>query len=216
MRILNPHWPDVLVNTDPFTWLETAPGVLFDLTAARALSASFPRQGLVRRDKSSRAQTKTYRNYSLPLDTDVVRTSLPAIWQKLVADILSDGYRKEMARILRQPPASELEIRLVQHSTGDWLGPHTDSLGKLFSHILYFNDIWCAEDGGCFEILRSAASYSVCARVVPVLGASAILCPSDQSWHQVSRVSLRAPSWRRSLLVHGTLGQDDCDTPTPH
>ncbi|MEU2065744.1 2OG-Fe(II) oxygenase family protein [Streptomyces anulatus] len=106
--------------------------------------------------------------------------------------------------MLDQPVARDLDIRLVRHESGDWLSPHTDREDKLFSHIIYFSTRWDAEWGGCLEILRSSDPADAVARVVPRLGASALLARSDESWHQVSPVTpVPGIPPRASLLVHG-------------
>ncbi|MDS0139290.1 MULTISPECIES: 2OG-Fe(II) oxygenase family protein [unclassified Amycolatopsis] len=130
-------------------------------------------------------------------------SDLTEVWRRLIADLTEGTYLRDVAALLRQPVASGLEIRLVRHAGGDWLSPHTDRADKLFSHIFYFTRGWRAEWGGCLEILEGDDPASVAGRVVPELGASALLARADNSWHQVSRVRGAPPVDRTSLLVHG-------------
>ncbi|HEU5160823.1 MAG TPA: 2OG-Fe(II) oxygenase family protein [Streptosporangiaceae bacterium] len=170
-----------------------------------ALLDAVPLDGYVRRDEGGRRTGKRYRNFSRELVRPGRRDDhgLPEPWRELVSDVLSPDYREQVSRLLEQPPATGIEMRLVRHAPGDWLGPHTDRDDKLFSHILYFNSGWREEWGGCLEILTSADPTSVVGRVVPRLGASALLAREEHSWHQVTRVCETVTESRVSLLVHG-------------
>ena len=59
---------------------------------------------------------------------------------------------------------------------------------KLVTHVLYFNQKWNREDGGCLGILRSPDPADVAHEIVPVAGNSAVLVRSERSWHAVARV----------------------------
>jgi hypothetical protein len=206
MRLLNDIWDRRAAQPEPYPWLSTAPGELTSEVHAARLAASFPLERYVRREADERTSAKSYRNLSRPLVDEhgvVVDDALPDEWLDLVADLTSETYRDAVAGLLGQQPARTLELRLVQHAHGDWLGPHTDRQDKLFSHILYFNHGWVEEWGGCLEILASDDASTVAGRVVPALGASALLAQSPCSWHQVTRVRGEAPASRRSLLIHG-------------
>jgi hypothetical protein len=208
MRILCLSWTRNPVQERPYAWTATEPGELFTSGIAEELSASFPMTSFIRFDTSNRDTGKTYRNYSRELvaPEGPVDLDLPPRWRDIVEDLISPEYRKGVAHLLGQPHAAKLEIRLVRHSPGDWLGPHTDRADKIFSHVVYFNPIWREEWGGCIEILDSAPGGAAVARVVPRLGASVLIEVSDRSWHQVSKVVDDNPTERRSLLIHGLRG----------
>jgi SM-20-related protein len=203
-------WARRSAQHEPYRWLSTAPGDLMPAERAQLLADQFPLDGFQRRDESRRASGKQYRNASRTItpadlsDDD----AMPAAWRELVLDLLASDYLRDIARILDQPPAAAVEIRLVQHGSGDWLGPHTDREDKLFSHILYFNDGWREEWGGCLEILHKDDPAAVAGRVVPMLGASALLAQAPNSWHQVTPVRGAGKQRRRSLLVHGLRAPD--------
>jgi hypothetical protein len=203
--MLADQWAVPRAHEHPYRWLSTEPGELLPVEAAQELADTFPEDGYVRRDTSTRGSGKQYRNFSrtvvLPGDGPLAR--LPDPWLELVSELQAVAYRRRVARLLDQPVARGLEIRLVRHASGDWLGPHTDRGDKLFSHILYFNPGWQEEWGGCLEILEGADPATVAGRIVPRLGASALLAQADNSWHQVTKVSGSAARSRRSLLVHG-------------
>ena len=170
---------------------------------ANLLADSFPAEGFVRQDKGERVVGKRYRNFSRSLSWAEDRRTFGEKWCKLVSDILSTEYRSQVARLLEQERAADLELRFVCHGSGDWLEPHTDSDDKLFSHIIYFNRGWKKAWGGCLQILCDNDTNSVVATISPELGASVLLARASNSWHQVTPVSPDAPVQRRSLLIHG-------------
>lgn len=203
VRVLRDDWANVQVHRDPFLWLSTAPGRLFSMATARSLAATFPSDGFRRLDRSARSTGKQYRNDSRPIRWPEDEGTLPPLWRDLVCDLLAFRYRTDVARLLDQEPAAVLDLRLVRHGSGDWLGPHTDREDKLFSHIIYFNEAWRPEWGGRLEILEADDPGTVVASIAPELGASALLRRADNSWHQVTPLVADPPSERRSLLVHG-------------
>jgi len=206
--ILRDAWTRRPVHRHPYRWASTEPGDLLTAAAADELAGSFPDGGFVRRDESRRQDDKQYRNFTRVLvrPGSTPDDDLPAPWRRLVADLVGAEYRALIARLLAQEPADAVELRLVRHAAGDWLGPHTDREDKLFSHILYFNPGWREEWGGCLEVLDGDDSTAVAGRVVPRLGASALIVQAPNSWHQVSRVRGQDVPDRRSLLVHGYRG----------
>ncbi len=203
MLILNDSWFQLPLERHPCRWLATAPGELCSHQDASQLADTFPTEGSVRRDEGQRTSGKRYRNFSRPLSWPDDESLLGAQWRRLVADLVSHEYRGRVARLLEQEPADRLELRLVHHGSGDWLGPHTDREDKLFSHIIYFNPGWLPAWGGCLEILRGEDAGSAVASICPELGASVLLARASNSWHHVTRVSAAAPARRRSLLIHG-------------
>ncbi|MFF3109036.1 2OG-Fe(II) oxygenase family protein [Kitasatospora sp. NPDC057904] len=206
MPVLAPDWTDTAAcRTTPYRWLATAPGRLYGEDTAAELAATFPQDDYVRLDATGAGRDKTYRNYSRPLlgPGRDVPAGLPALWRGLVVDLAGEPYRRQVAALLDQPVAAAVEIRLVRHADTDWLGPHTDRADKLFSHVLYFNPGWQVGWGGCLEILDGDDPTAVHDRVVPQLGASALLVRSDRSWHQVGAVTAGRGRERRSLVLHG-------------
>jgi hypothetical protein len=203
MQIVSDEWFRLRLQQHPYRWLATAPGEFCSLKDAGRLADTFPAEGFVRRDESERACGKRYSNFSRPLKWPDDEATLGAEWRRLIADLLSTDYRDHVARILEQERAYELELRLVYHGSGDWLGPHTDREDKLFSHIIYLNRDWSAAWGGCLQILSRNDPASVVATISPELGASVLMARASNSWHQVTEVSTEAPVQRRSLLIHG-------------
>jgi hypothetical protein len=207
VRVLLDSWTHSAVHEWPYRWLSTEDGQLLAPENAVQLACGFPDAAFTRYDESARRGRKSYRNFSRELvaPDGSADDHLPPLWRDLLADLLDPAYRRAVAELLAQPPARRLEVRLVRHTAGDWLSPHTDRADKRFSHILYFNPGWQADWGGCLEILESHDANTVVARVVPRLGTSALLVRAVNSWHQVTAVAPGAAvsSDRMSLLVHG-------------
>jgi hypothetical protein len=199
-------WTRTPRHEHPYRWLSTADGHLLAPEYASRLALTFPGGAFVRHDAGTR-RCKSYQNFSRELVApDGARDDrLPPLWRDLVADLLDPAYRSTVAALLGQEPAKRIEVRLVRHAPGDWLGPHTDRADKLFSHIIYFNPHWQPEWGGCLEILEGASPAAVAARVIPRLGTSALMARAENSWHQVTPVTAEAVTCadRRSMLVHG-------------
>nr|WP_238937548.1 2OG-Fe(II) oxygenase [Pseudoalteromonas sp. S16_S37] len=204
---MNYEWFGQTPSHFPYCWHVAEEQELLGLSDAMNLAESFPKEGFIRLDRSTRLQGKSYRNYSLP--TDEGHQYLPTIWQQFINEIQSVVYRRSVAQLLNQPIAEQLELRFVKHGPGDWLGPHTDSEDKLFSHVFYFNINWQAHWGGTFDVLAQNDASDIVRRVIPVLGSSVILGRSHCSWHQVAPVIEGVDDARCSFLVHGLIGGSD-------
>jgi len=127
---------------------------------------------------------------------------LSAAWRGLANDFLSPAYRAAMSSLtgfdLRTAP---LEVNVFHYPPGGSHGPHPDHRDKVVTHVLYFNESWSDDDGGCLMILRSSDPRNIAAKVSPLVGNSTVLVRSDQSWHAVSRVSGQCRFSRRSLTA---------------
>jgi hypothetical protein len=202
--LLTDVWRTARVNEQPYRWLATEPGDLLDPATVPTLLDEMP-SGSFQRRESAAGSDKSYRNHSRQLvePDGTVTGDLSPCWRELVGELCGIGYRRAVADVLDQAVAPSVEIRLVRHAPGDWLGPHTDRADKVFSHILYLNPDWRAEWGGCLQILASSDPADVLATITPRLGASALLARADNSWHQVTPVVADQPRGRVSLLVHG-------------
>jgi hypothetical protein len=94
-----------------------------------------------------------------------------------------------------------LEVNVFHYPPGGLLGAHADLRDKIVTHVLYFNQSWNDEDGGCLSILRSSDPRDIVKTVSPVVGNSAVLVRSDDSWHAVSPVVKGCRLSRRSLTA---------------
>jgi len=123
-------------------------------------------------------------------------------WRELAYDLLSPAYRKAMSRLTgRDLSEAPLEVNVIHYGPNCWLGPHVDLKEKIVSHILYFNQSWNRADGGYLEVLGASDPSAVLAETMPLVGNSAVLVRSDNSWHAVARVAPGCRLSRRSLNV---------------
>jgi SM-20-related protein len=130
------------------------------------------------------------------------REELSPAWQALAGDFLSLEYRQAMSSLtgFDLSPAP-LEVNVFHYPPGGSLGAHPDLLDKIVTHVLYFNDSWNDDDGGCLTILGSSNPHDVVKAVSPLVGNSAVLVRSDNSWHAVSPVVKTCRRSRRSLTA---------------
>lgn len=127
---------------------------------------------------------------------------LSSAWRALASDLLSREYRTAMSALLGIDLGdSTLEVNVFHYPPGGSLGPHPDLRDKIVTHVLYFNETWNDADGGCLTILGSSNAADVVATVSPIVGNSAILVRSDNSWHAVTPVVKGCRSSRRSLTA---------------
>ncbi|QHF45995.1 oxidoreductase [Pseudomonas sp. S35] len=191
------------LETAPYAWAEIAE--LYAPQDARALAETYPHDHF--KTVSGYGGAKDYEYEARQLiamgSHEVVHPeALSREWQALTDSLRSPHYREAMSALtgvdLTQVP---MEVNVFHYGPGANLGPHPDLGDKLVTHILYFNQTWNPAEGGCLQILGSGAPTDVVAQVIPVIGNSAILVRSDNSWHAVSRVVDGCQSSRRSVTV---------------
>lgn len=191
------------LETNPYRWAGITD--LFEPGDADRLASTYPCDHY--KLLSARGGEKDYEYHArsfIPMNGDDVtyRDELDDSWQVLAADLLSAGYRNAMTTLtgcdLTQAP---MEVNVFHYGPGCSLGAHPDLPDKVVTHVLYFNSAWNIEAGGCLNILRSANASDIAALVVPVVGSSAVLVRSDDSWHSVSPVVSCSPISRRSMTV---------------
>ena len=191
------------LETVPYRWATI--GNLFDPESARRLTATYPRDHFKtvaghNGEKSFQRQARSL----IPMGADAAADpgNLSEAWRTLAADLLSPEYRAAMSALTGHNLADALlEVNLFHDGPDCCLGAHQDLPDKLVTHVLYFNRSWNTSDGGCLTILRSKNVADRVAEVLPVVGNSAVLVRSDQSWHAVSRVVNESASSRRSVTV---------------
>jgi len=157
-----------------------------------------------------RAGQAPHDRYSLEYDPDV---PVPAPWHEFIAELRSDAYRKEVARLFG---ARKIEFRCHWHYTpgGAGVSPHCDARRELGSHIFYFNSAadWDPAWGGATLVLddggrlhyNSAPALDDFADIVECkfLGnASALLLRTDHSWHAVRPIACPPDRLRRVFIV---------------
>jgi len=189
--------------TDPYAW--GAISNLFSTRDGAALADSFPGDHFKTvKDYDGEKEYEYEARALIEMGANTVSRSeeLSAAWKSLAHDLLSDEYRVAMSLLtrcdLRKVP---MEVNVFHYGPRAHLGPHADLKDKLVTHVLYFNESWKREDGGCLTILRSAVPTAVAAEISPLVGNSVVLVRSDNSWHAVPPVSNNCNSSRRSLTA---------------
>lgn len=191
------------LETEPYRW--SVIGNLFSPKDAAELAASYPRDHF--KTLSARGGEKDYdydaRNLiGMGADTASYPEELSEAWRGFANDLLSPEYRSAMSLLIgRDLTDAPLEVNVFHFGPGASLGPHPDLSDKIVTHVFYFNQSWNKGDGGCLGILRSPDAADLVAEVVPIVGNSAVIVRSDNSWHAVSPVVRGSRTSRRSVTV---------------
>ena len=191
------------LETGPYRWAVI--DRLFAPGDAESLAATFPYDHFKRHsyyggDKDSEYEARALigmgeQSISAPKE-------LSSAWQSLASDFLSNAYRAAMTSLTGiDLTASPLEVNVFHYPPGGLLGAHADLPDKIVTHVLYFNRSWTNDDGGCLAILRSSDPSDIVTTVSPVVGNSAVLVRSDDSWHAVTPLVPNCRLSRRSLTA---------------
>lgn len=191
------------LRTDPYRW--AAVSGLYAAQDAAALAATFPDDNFKRVADHAGPKKHEYRVRSLiRMSAKSVRheRQLSPAWRALARDFLSPDYRMAMSRLIGVDlSAAEFEANVFHYPPGGLQEPHTDHPDKIVTHVLYFNEVWNDDEGGCLAILRSQNPGDVVTRVSPLVGNSAVLVRSSDSWHAVTDVAQTCKTSRRSLTA---------------
>ena len=191
------------LETEPYRWAVI--DRLFSPREAAALAATFPHDQFKRHsyyggDKDSEYEARAL--IGMGEQSMSGPEKLSRAWRALANDFLSPAYRAAMSSLtgfdLSNAP---LEVNVFHYPPGGLLGAHSDLPDKIVTHVLYFNRSWNDDDGGCLTILRSSDPGDIVTTVSPVVGNSAVLVRSDDSWHAVSPVVKSCRLSRRSLAA---------------
>ena len=165
------------LETRPYRW--TAVDGLFSAADAAALAATFPRDHFKRVADHAGEKKHEYQVRSLiRMSAQSVsgEKQLSSVWQALAHDFLSPAYRGAMSGLIGVDlSAAELEVNVFHYPPGGLHGAHTDNRDKIVTHVLYFNESWNDDDGGCLLILKSSDLREIVTRVSPIVGNSAVL-----------------------------------------
>jgi SM-20-related protein len=191
------------LKNEPYRW--AAIDELFSPADAAALAATFPSDHF--KDVAGYDGEKNRKFEIRPLIRMGEQSisggkAISAAWRALANDFLAPTYRDAIASLtgidLRE---AGLEVNVFHYPPGGSHGPHPDHRNKLVTHVLYFNESWNDDDGGCLTILRSSDPGDIASIISPRVGNSALLVRSDDSWHAVSHVAESCGLSRRSLTV---------------
>ncbi|MCU1244094.1 MAG: hypothetical protein JWN02_4 [Acidobacteria bacterium] len=123
-------------------------------------------------------------------------------WRSLAEDLLSPAYRQALSELTGcDLSTAPLEVNVFHYGPGASLGAHSDLPDKIVTHVLYFNESWDPKSGGCLSILSAKDPAAVVAEIAPIVGNSAVLVRSADSWHAVSPVANDCRASRRSLTA---------------
>lgn len=191
------------LRTEPYRW--AAVDRLFSSEDAAALAATFPRDHFKRLADYNGPKEFEYQVRCLvrmgARSTSRARP-LSEAWRRLAIDFLSTDYRAAVSSLTGLDlSGAPLEVNVFHYPPGTAHGAHPDHCDKIVTQVLYFNESWNDEDGGCLTILRSSDPRDIATRVSPLVGNSAILVRSEDSWHAVSRVAMGCRLSRRSLTA---------------
>jgi hypothetical protein len=191
------------LETYPYKWV--AIEGLFRPEDAARLAATYPSDHfkLVAHSGADRSYHYEARGLiGMGADAITYPEDLSDTWRRLALDFLSPQYRAAMSALtgydLSRAP---MEANVFHYGPGDSMDAHRDLPEKLVTQVLYFNRSWKATDGGCLRILRSSDTEDLAAEVMPIIGHSAIIVRSENSWHSVSPVAIDSAVSRRSLTV---------------
>lgn len=129
-------------------------------------------------------------------------SSLAEIWISLLNEISTEKYRNLISAITRIPlDNSALEINFWRYSAGSFLDVHIDKKEKLVTHLIYFNEHWDPNWGGCFRIHINENNRSVYRKLHPTLDNSILLINGEKAWHSVEPVCCNTSASRNGLQV---------------
>lgn len=191
------------LETEPYRWAVI--DGLFSPGDAAALAATYPHDHFKR--LSARGGEKDYEYEARSLirmgaDTASFPGELSKAWRGFAADLLSPAYRNAMSLLTGCDLSSApLEVNVFHYGPGASLGAHPDLSDKVITHVFYFNESWNPKNGGCLSILRSPDPKDIVTEVPPLVGTSAVIVRSDNSWHAVAPVVNGSRSSRRSVTV---------------
>jgi SM-20-related protein len=191
------------LETYPYKW--AAIEGLFTPEDAARLAATYPCDHfkLVAHSGADRDYHYEVRGLiAMGADSITYPDDLSDAWRTLALDLLSPQYRSAMSALTGYDLShAPMETNVFHYGPGDSMDAHRDLPVKLVTHVLYFNRSWRATDGGCLRVLRSSDTADLAAEVLPIIGHSAIIVRSENSWHSVSQVAIDSAVSRRSITV---------------
>jgi hypothetical protein len=191
------------LQTQPYAWASV--NNLFTSRDAEALADSFPCdhfKTVVGYGGEKDYEYEARALIAMGANTISHPEELSEAWLGLSRDLLGPGYRAAMSLLTGcDLTTAPIEVNVFHYGPRACLGPHPDLEDKLVTHVLYFNDSWGRDDGGCLCILRSSDPNDLAAEIEPLVGNSAVLVRSEKSWHAVSRVVDGCSRSRRSLTA---------------
>lgn len=191
------------LETEPYRWANI--DRLFKSSDAEHLALSFPSDHY--KLVSGYGGEKDYEYEARELiamgaDSISHAFDLSDAWRSLAEDFLSLPYRNALSELSGcDLSTAPLEVNVFHYGPGASLGAHSDLSDKIVTHVLYFNESWDPTNGGCLSILSAKDPTAMVAEIAPIVGNSAVIVRSENSWHAVSRVVKDCHASRRSLTA---------------
>ena len=191
------------LQTEPYRWAVI--DGLFSAPDGVALAGSYPCDHFKRLADYGGEKDYEYEARALvdmPAHTVSRPEELSAAWRALADDLLSPAYRAAMSALIGVDLSeAPFEVNVFHYPPGGSMGAHPDLRDKIVTHVLYFNTSWNDADGGCLSILGSRDERDIVRTVSPIVGNSAVIVRSDDSWHAVSPVAKSCQRSRRSVTA---------------
>ncbi|WP_292784823.1 2OG-Fe(II) oxygenase [Nostoc sp. NMS9] len=136
---------------------------------------------------------------------------LSKVWRQLIEGLWTDSYRAAIAEMSGlELKDCVMDIGFRRYQLGQLHHPHTDEPSKVLTHLLFFNQQWSVDWGGCLRILKDSQPESAFQDILPLSDSSVAIARSDNSWHMVtpltspvseSRLALRVAFFRNNRLT---------------
>ncbi|MBR8838333.1 MAG: 2OG-Fe(II) oxygenase [Stigonema ocellatum SAG 48.90 = DSM 106950] len=127
---------------------------------------------------------------------------LSNVWRQLIEGLWTDSYRAALSEMCGlELNDCVMDIGLRRYNLGQWHLPHTDEPNKVLTHLLFFNQQWSVDWGGCLRILNDSQPESIFQDILPLSHSSVAIVRSDNSWHMVTPLTSPASECRLALRV---------------
>ena len=172
---------------------------------AAKLAADFPESGFrwfCRTDGPK--QFRYWGRFLVEPDATAVHDprELGAGWLDFANELLSDGYRAAVGSAIGEDLSDAvMEATFWRYEPGCWFTGHTGSAARIVNQVFYFNPEWPPDWGGYLRVLHGPGMADVATELAPLLGRSALIVRSDDSWHAIPPVTTAAPRSRQTVVV---------------
>ncbi|MHB1207493.1 MAG: 2OG-Fe(II) oxygenase, partial [Rhodospirillaceae bacterium] len=105
------------------------------------------------------------------------------------ADLIADVNEPAFSRVMGEKLGLELESKPKLITIRKWSATsdgriHTDSLSKIATTLIYLNEQWAGNGGGCLRVLRGPKDFEdYSAEISPVAGTIFGFRRAENSWH---------------------------------
>ncbi|MEH2410461.1 2OG-Fe(II) oxygenase [Nostoc sp.] len=127
---------------------------------------------------------------------------LSKVWRQLIEELWTDSYRAAIAEMSGlELKHCVMDIGFRRYHLGHLHHPHTDEPNKVLTHLLFFNQQWSGDWGGCLRILKDSQPESAFQDILPLSDSSVAIVRSDNSWHMVTPLTSPVSESRLGLRV---------------